>query len=394
MARQHDYDDDVDQEEDVYGEDEEEEDEGDRRKRRRSNFIDDDDYGGGSGRRRPRSRTASEFFDLEAVVDSDDDDEEDEEDDVGSVGAGEDKGLGTWFCTSTCFNVLFGEREIGELLKYIVEQRYLMKMVPNVNIITGCCRRRTKKKTLRSLLESIQKRYARSAHEEYDDEATDVEQQAFLPSVRDPKLWLVKCGIGQERNVAVCLMQKAIDRPELQIRSVVALDHLQNYIYIEADKVGYVREMTDVLTVESKAVDLARDSCVRMKTGTYKGDLAMVVRVDDMGQRVCVKLIPRIDLQALANKLEGRDVPRNEAVIPRPRLMNIDEAREMNIRVERKRDTWTGDSFDIIGRMSFKDGFLYKTVAVKSISTQNIHPTFNELEKFCQLGEGGKWGYC
>lgn len=155
-----------------------------------------------------------------------------------------------------------------------------------------------------------------------------------------------------------------------------------------------IKEMTDVLTVESKAVDLARDSCVRMKTGTYKGDLAMVVRVDDMGQRVCVKLIPRIDLQALANKLEGRDVPRNEAVIPRPRLMNIDEAREMNIRVERKRDTWTGDSFDIIGRMSFKDGFLYKTVAVKSISTQNIHPTFNELEKFCQLGEGGKWGYC
>ncbi|KAF3662628.1 putative transcription elongation factor SPT5 -like protein 1 [Capsicum annuum] len=324
MARQHDYDDDVDQEEDVYGEDEEEEDEGDRRKRRRSNFIDDDDYGGGSGRRRPRSRTASEFFDLEAVVDSDDDDEEDEEDDDIIVHSGAE--------------------------------------IPDED--------------------------GAKPHEEYDDEATDVEQQAFLPSVRDPKLWLVKCGIGQERNVAVCLMQKAIDRPELQIRSVVALDHLQNYIYIEADK------MTDVLTVESKAVDLARDSCVRMKTGTYKGDLAMVVRVDDMGQRVCVKLIPRIDLQALANKLEGRDVPRNEAVIPRPRLMNIDEAREMNIRVERKRDTWTGDSFDIIGRMSFKDGFLYKTVAVKSISTQNIHPTFNELEKFCQLGEGGKWGYC
>lgn len=38
-----------------------------------------------------------------------------------------------------------------------------------------------------------------------------------------------------------------------------------------------IKEMTDVLTVESKAVDLARDSWVRMKTGTYKGDLAMVV---------------------------------------------------------------------------------------------------------------------
>ncbi|GFP91463.1 rRNA-processing protein fcf1 homolog [Phtheirospermum japonicum] len=32
----------------------------------------------------------------------------------------------------------------------------------------------------------------RSLNVEYDDEATDVEQQALLPSVRDPKLWMVK----------------------------------------------------------------------------------------------------------------------------------------------------------------------------------------------------------
>ena len=50
--------------------------------------------------------------------------------------------------------------------------------------------------------------------------------------------------IGREREVAVCLMQKAIDKgPELQIRSVVALDHLKNYIYIEADKEAHVKEV-------------------------------------------------------------------------------------------------------------------------------------------------------
>lgn len=38
-----------------------------------------------------------------------------------------------------------------------------------------------------------------------------------------------------------------------------------------------IKEMTDVLSVESKAVDLARDTWVRMKMGTYKGDLAKVV---------------------------------------------------------------------------------------------------------------------
>lgn len=37
-----------------------------------------------------------------------------------------------------------------------------------------------------------------------------------------------------------------------------------------------IREMTDVLAVESKAIDLSRDTWVRMKIGNYKGDLAKV----------------------------------------------------------------------------------------------------------------------
>lgn len=41
----------------------------------------------------------------------------------------------------------------------------------------------------------IQARYARSSHTEYDEETTDVDQQALLPSVRDSKLWMVKCAV-------------------------------------------------------------------------------------------------------------------------------------------------------------------------------------------------------
>ena len=40
-----------------------------------------------------------------------------------------------------------------------------------------------------------------------------------------------------------------------------------------------IKEMTDVLSVESKAVDISRDTWVRMKTGTYKGDLAKVCKL-------------------------------------------------------------------------------------------------------------------
>lgn len=39
-------------------------------------------------------------------------------------------------------------------------------------------------------------------------------------------------------------MQKFIDRVDLQITSVVALDHLKNYIYVEAMKEAHVKEVS------------------------------------------------------------------------------------------------------------------------------------------------------
>lgn len=42
----------------------------------------------------------------------------------------------------------------------------------------------------------VRERYARSTHIEYAEEAAEVEQQALLPSVKDPKLWMVKCAVG------------------------------------------------------------------------------------------------------------------------------------------------------------------------------------------------------
>nr|GMD23606.1 putative transcription elongation factor SPT5 homolog 1 [Ipomoea batatas]GMD25024.1 putative transcription elongation factor SPT5 homolog 1 [Ipomoea batatas] len=350
------------------------------RKRPRSDFIDEDededeeedDYG---GRKRNKKRSAaSHFFDLEAAVDSD------EEEEV--------------FVNGRTDFIVDGGADIDD--EYDSRQ---IDRRPNL------VSREEEEEDFEALERSIQARYARSSDVEYEEASDDVDQQALLPCVRDPKLWMVKCAIGREREVAVCLMQKCIDRgSQLQIRSVIALDHLKNYIYIEADKEAHacknmrmiypaklmlvpIKEMSGVLSVESKAVDLARDTWVRIKTGAYKGDLAKIADVDNVKQRVTVKLIPRIDLQALANKLEGREVPNRKGFIPPPRLMNIDEAREMKVRVERRRNPITGDYFEKIGGMMFKDGFLYKTMAMKSISTQNIEPSFDELEKFRQPGE-------
>ncbi|GFZ09931.1 global transcription factor group A2 [Actinidia rufa] len=311
----------------------------------------DEDFGGGGGRRaKRRSAAAAEFFDDIAAVASDD------------------------------------EEEIED-----GDEDFIVEPVADLQDGDDCRRnhrcpllsREDEQEDVEALEKSIHARYARSNHTEYDEETTDVEQQALLPSVRDPKLWMVKCAIGREREAAVCLMQKSLDKgSELQIRSAIALDHLKNYIYVEADKEAHVKqacnglrviytnakitlvpikEMTDVLSVECKAIDLSRDTWVRMKIGTYKGDLAQ----------------------------EGREVPKKKAFVPPPRLMNVAEARAMHIRVERRRDPMTGDYHENINGMMFKDGFLYKTVSTKSISTQNIQPTFAELEKFRQPDENG-----
>lgn len=360
----------IDDDAEEVDEDDEEEDEED---------YDDDDYdGGGKGssrKRQYRKVSASNFFDEEAAVDSDEEEEEEEVEDgfiVGPDVQDEDDNRG----------------------------RPRHRQPPH----------QEDHEDLEEMARRIQERYGKQRLAEYDEETTDVEQQALLPSVRDPKLWMVKCAIGRERETAVCLMQKYIDKgSELQIRSAIALDHLKNYIYVEADKEAHVREackglrnifgqkitlvpireMTDVLSVESKAIDLARDTWVRMKIGTYKGDLAKVVDVDNVRQRVTVKLIPRIDLQALANKLEGREVVKKKAFVPPPRFMNVEEARELHIRVEHRRDATYGERFDSIGGMMFKDGFLYKSVSIKSLYSQNIKPTFDELEKFRKPGETG-----
>lgn len=55
--------------------------------------------------------------------------------------------------------------------------------------------REDEQEDVEALERRIQQRYSRANHTEYDEETTDVEQQALLPSVRDPKLWMVKCAV-------------------------------------------------------------------------------------------------------------------------------------------------------------------------------------------------------
>ena len=98
---------------------------------------------------------------------------------------------------------------------------------------------------------------------EVDEEEVlpEVSQQALLPGVKDPNLWLVRCNMGREKETCLLLMRKFLAMesqaqrgeaengeegaapPEpLQIKSVVAVEGLKGYIYVEAYKQQHVKQ--------------------------------------------------------------------------------------------------------------------------------------------------------
>lgn len=94
----------------------------------------------------------------------------------------------------------------------------------------------------------------------------------------------------------------------LQIKSVVAPDHVKGYIYVESYKQTHVKsaiegignlrmglwnqqmvpikEMTDVLKVVKEVTNLKPKSWVRLKRGLYKDDIAQVPAGDAVAQHV------------------------------------------------------------------------------------------------------------
>lgn len=79
-------------------------------------------------------------------------------------------------------------------------------------------------------------------------------------------------------NVPYNIMRLLSNNNRLYVRWLLQACKGMRSIYAQKVTLVPIKEMTDVLSVESKAVDLTRDTWVRMKTGTYKGDLAKVVQ--------------------------------------------------------------------------------------------------------------------
>ena len=280
----------------------------------------------------------------------------------------------------------------------------------------------------------LQERYAsHQAIYEGDGVETEVDQQALHPTVKDPKLWMVMCKQGKEREVVVCLMQKAINmhktgKGAMAIKSAVVQDHLKSYVYIEAEREDHVRralngmrhiyhakpirlvpikEMVDSISVTKKKVaNVVMGSWVRMRGGVYKGDLARVIDTNYADNQCTVKLVPRFDYAHLQAKEEGTHQGRtkpNAAMRPPARLFTEADARRYNLSFERSRqDRRLNDRVDVLcGQHKLKDGYHIKTVSMVSAKLAEA-PALDELQRYAageeateaasKGGEGGGGG--
>ncbi|CAM9321475.1 unnamed protein product [Lampetra planeri] len=267
-----------------------------------------------------------------------------------------------------------------------------------------------------ALGEYYMRKYAKSSGGEHysggsEELSDDITQQQLLPGVKDPNLWTVKCKIGEERATAIALMRKFIayqftDTP-LQIKSVVAPDHVKGYIYVESYKQTHVKaaiegignlrmgfwnqqmvpikEMTDVLKVVKEVTNLKPKSWVRLKRGLYKDDIAQVDYVEPSQNTISLKMIPRIDLDRIKAKMSLKDwfAKRKKFKRPAQRLFDAEKIRSLGGEVSHD-----GDFMIFEGNRYSRKGFLFKSFAMSAVITDGVKPTLSELEKFEDQPEG------
>lgn len=59
-----------------------------------------------------------------------------------------------------------------------------------------------------------------------------VEQQALLPTHADPKLWIVECRPGEEREAVVKLLQKAINLSRTPMKLLIKAAFIQDHLKV------------------------------------------------------------------------------------------------------------------------------------------------------------------
>ncbi len=263
-----------------------------------------------------KRRKISNFLDVEAQVDSD------EEEDLLEYGSGQSSDLEEGF--------LANEAEEAEAAR----QQSTLRAIHNLQKQQA----ELKEEDLSAEEERLKRLYGQERFSAADQDESTVPSQFLLPTPTDPKLWLVRCKPGKEREVAKLIQHKFLTAPKggMLIQSVVARESLKGYIYVEALKQAHVihavqgvhniylsqkvalvplAEMPHVLSRGSKGSSSKQSASftsavvgawARVKRGKYLGDVGQVIELLDAGaERVRLRLIPKVlDKRMLFNPKE------------------------------------------------------------------------------------------
>lgn len=275
----------------------------------------------------------------------------------------------------------------------------------------------------------FQDRFGDGNYADDDDEPgppdiAGIDQQSLLPTIRDPRIWIVRCKKpGHERRAVFSLLQKSFNLKkrgiEIGIFSAIAPEHLKGRIYVEAFSAAQVEfaisglelltsyegikalpleEMTDVLKAGKRPDKQVEGNWVRVTRGMYKGDLAQVCQVrEGMNEgHIMIRMIPRLDLKGEKDYMEDMDDFVNEEDKekvngyrrkgrPPQKLFDKKELYRLtgSTDVYTQRDRQTGEVFEVWNEEQYRHGLLYKRMSVKTLTTGDaVQPQVDELEKW------------
>lgn len=291
-------------------------------------------------------------------------------------------------------------------------------------------------------------RYYRNMDRQFDPSSegalgealTNAEQKSLQPSASDPKLFAVRVKAGKEREVVVCVLQKAaMKRKEgkpLPIYSIVSQDYLGGMVYVEAYKENHVKmalenirnvyqkkvtlvplqEMESAVSVEKRTSGgLKPGGWARVKSGRYAGDLARVLSLRSTSAQAVVQLVPRLDYEELAGYMDESNRGTNDGDVlnqngenlsrkkrnnrstkrarPPQKLFQRSEAQGHNLFVREVADKQGilkdtelhGHKLELCCKMFFADGYLIKTLSTRFLKPDE-EPALDEINSWIAGG--------
>lgn len=247
---------------------------------------------------------------------------------------------------------------------------------------------------------------------EYDDDIDTGKNMSLqlLPSLKDPKLFSVRCRIGSEREAAVCLMNKYFalknTKDEINIFSASALDKFPGYIFVEAHRDFHVKEAIKGLKIlniskvqpiqvkeatqvfspdASKTPTVVAGQFARVKKGLYEGDLALIDEVISSTKRLKVKLVPRLvsdGKQAqIVDELQRTDKDgkiKDPVLRPPKRLFIPEDFPKATATDGSKR----GIQVFSYNGMRYENGLLATNMNIANLELKDVVPTLEEIQMF------------